>query len=248
MKNKRFVLSLVAAASVWGAMAQSEWGSYTSAEISKKISKKWSLDGSLELRTGNDFQNVDSWRLGVGATYKLNKWLKADAGYTFIYDYNARDTTYNAKGKANKVNYTYFSPRHRVFASISANKTFGKWSLGLRERWQYTWRPEQQNVRMDLQDDEDDPGYGYTYSRKGSAKHVWRNRIELGYKINKIWEPYMSGESYMAKGWDKLKFRLGTDISLSKRHSLDVGYLYQRSFNDEDADKHIINVGYKYKF
>ena len=230
------------------ASAQEESGTWTSAGISKKVSKRLSLDGELELRTANTLQNIDSWRLGFGAGYKLTPWLKANAGYTFIYDYNPRDTTYNARGRANKVNKVYFSPRHRLYASLTASKNLGDFSLQLRERWQYTWRPQQDGVRMDLQDDEDSPQYGYTYSRKGSASHVWRNRLKLGYQLGKKFQPYLSGETYYSTSFDKFRLKLGTDISLSKHHSLDVGYLFQRTYTDTDANRHILNIGYEYKF
>lgn len=251
MQIRKFILIGVASVAVSTSFAQ-EFGTWTEANVEKKISKKLSVSGGAELRTGNDMKNVDRWSIGIGASYKLTNWLEADAGYTLLYDYHERDTTYNYNSKGvlrpNKINQAYFSTRHRVYVSLTGSLDVGKLEISLRERWQYTYRPAVDNIRMDYQDDEGDEGYGYTYPVKGKGKNVWRNRLQFEYKLNSTFKPYISAETYMANGWDKLRFAAGTEIKFNKRNSLDIGYKYQKVYDDEETDRHIVSVSYKYKF
>jgi hypothetical protein len=51
-------------------------------------------------------------------------------------------------------------------------------------------------------------------------------------------------------GFEKLRLSLGTELKLSKKSSLNVGYVYQRPYGDDDdnATRHTLNIGYKLKF
>lgn len=142
---------------------------------------------------------------------------------------------------------TYFGSRHRLNVSLTASKSFGKLNVSLRERWQYTYRPQQDNMRMDYQHAD----LGYSYAVKGKAKNVWRNRLMLKYKTDNFLQPYLSGETYIGgSGMDKLRLSLGTELKLSKQSSLNVGYIYQKAYNDDDGEgnKHVLSIGYKFKF
>ncbi len=246
MKKIKTTIVVAAVALVPAAMqAQSdELGSWTSIAIDKKLSKPLTLGAEVELRTGNNLKNVDRWSAGISADYRLTKWLKASAGYTFLYDYHPETYTYQDDGDLNKRTMSYFGPRHRLSASLTASHDFGRLSISLRERWQYTYRPEQADLRMDYQH----ASLGYSYPVKGKAKNVWRNRLQLKYKTDGLLRPYLYGETYVGgSGFDKLRLALGTELKLSKKSALNIGYVFQRPFNDEDepANKHILNVGYK---
>jgi opacity protein-like surface antigen len=251
MQIRKFILAGIASVAVSTAFSQ-EFGTWTEASVEKKVSKKVSVSAGAELRTGNGMQNVDRWSVGIGASYRLTDWLKADAGYTLLYDYHERDTTYNYSKKGvlrpNKITQTYFGMRHRVYVSLTGNMDVGKLGISLRERWQYTYRPAVDNIRMDSQDSEDDEGYGYTYPVKGKGKNVWRNRLQFGYRLTKVFKPYASIETYMANGWDKLRFAAGCEAKLDKNNSIDIGYRFQKVYDGEEPDSHILSISYKYKF
>ena len=231
-----------------GLQAQSdEFGTWTSVSLDKKLSKKLTLGGELELRTGNNLKNIDRWSVGIGVDYRLAKWLKASAGYTYIYDYHPEEYTYQDDGDLNKRTMTYFGSRHRFYASLTASKDFGRLNISLRERWQYTYRPEQADKRMDYQH----ASLGYSYPVKGKATNVWRNKLQLKYKTDGLLQPYLFGETYVGgSGFEKLRLSVGTELKLSKKSSLNVGYVYQRPYGDDedDATRHILNIGYKLKF
>ena len=231
-----------------GVRAQSdEFGTWTSVSLDKKLSKQFSLGTELELRTGNNLKNIDRWSAGISVDYRLAKWLKASAGYTYLYDYHPETHTYQDDGDLNKRTMTYFGSRHRLSVSLTASKDFGKLNVSLRERWQYTYRPEQENMRMDYQHAD----LGYSYSVRGKATNIWRNKLQLKYKTTGLLQPYLYGETYVSgTGFDKLRLSLGTDLKLSKRSSLNVGYVYQKVYDnvDEEGNKHVLSIGYKYEF
>ena len=231
-----------------GLRAQSdEFGTWTSVSLDKKLSKQFTLGTELELRTGNNLKNIDRWSAGISGDYRLAKWLKASAGYTYLYDYHPEAYTYQDDGDLNKRTMTYFGSRHRLSVSLTASKDFGKLNVSLRERWQYTYRPEQENRRMDYQHTD----LGYSYSVKGKATNIWRNKLQLKYRTTGLLQPYLYGETYVSgTGFDKLRLSLGTDLKLSKRSSLNVGYVYQKVYDnvDEEGNKHVLSIGYKYKF
>ena len=191
-----------------------EFGTWTSVSLDKKLSKQFSLGTELELRTGNNLKNIDRWSADISVDYRLAKWLKASAGYTYLYDYHPEAYTYQDDGDLNKRTMTYFGSRHRLSVSLTASKDFGKLNVSLRERWQYTYRPEQENMRMDYQHAD----LGYSYSVRGKATNIWRNKLQLKYKTTGLLQPYLYGETYVSgTGFDKLRLSLGTDLKLSKR-------------------------------
>ena len=231
-----------------GVQAQNdEFGTWTGVSLDKKLSKQLTLGTELELRTGNNLKNIDRWSAGISLDYRLAKWLKAGAGYTYLYDYHPEAYTYQDDGDLNKRTMTYFGSRHRLNVSLTASKDFGKLSVSLRERWQYTYRPEQANKRMDYQHSD----LGYSYPVKGKATNMWRNKLQLKYKATRLLQPYRYGETYAGgSGFDKLRLSLGTELKLSKQSSLNVGYVYQKVYDDDDEEgnKHVFSIGYKYKF
>jgi len=239
------------------AKAQSDdFGIWTEAGIEKKVSRLLTLEGELELRTRDDgFGELDRWSAGLGASYKLTDWLKASVGYSLLEDHNHK---VNSSGKKYS---DYWSTRHRLNLSLIASHEFGDLTVSLRERWQYTYRPEVTADRYwNYTDEDNDAVYGepvikkgstqtHTYNGKGSNK--WRNRVQLKYKLTKKWRPYLNAESTVGKsGLDKMRYAAGTEWRLTKQHVFDLFYMYQHSYKDDDAEgnRHVLGIGYAYKF
>jgi hypothetical protein len=130
--------------------------------------------------------------------------------------------------------------------SLTGSVDFGNLSVSLRERWQYTYRPEKTVERTKVSNGKVEDK---TYNGKG--KNVWRNRLQLKYKLTSLWRPYVNGETYVAgSGLEKYRLSAGTEIRLSKKHSFDVKYLFQKSCSDDDdeGNRHILGFGYTFKF
>lgn len=232
------------------ACAQSDdFGIWTSVSADKKINKKFSVGIDAELRSRDDASELDRWSVGIGGQYKLTKWLKASAGYSLLRDNNYKVTYKATNGMPNKLA-EYWGTRHRVNFSLTASQKLGNIELSLRERWQYTYRPEKTiDERWDYDDEEYD-GKPKTY--KGKGKNVLRSRLQLGYDIpNSHFEPYISAEMYNAWSVQKMRYSAGIDWKVSKKTAVGVYYIYQSVHDDEDdnePNRHILGLEYKLKF
>lgn len=244
------------------ASAQSdEFGVDFSLEAQKKLSKQWSIDLEAEYRDRNNLKTNDRWSIGLGLDYKAAKWLKASAGYTLLYDNNQRTSYYDATDDAvldgdaqegtPKKYAQYWAPRHRFNVSLTASKKlFGDFKFSLRERWQYTYRPEYTvDERWSYLKQAYD-GKSHTYSGKG--KNVLRSRLRIEYdKKGLALKPYVSAELFNAWSLQKTRYTAGADWNLNKQNSLGIFYRYQNVRNDEDdlePNTHLLGVSYKIKF
>ncbi len=239
---------MLAMASIMPAQAQSDdFGIWTEAAVEKKINKKLTLDAEAELRTRDDgFGEIDRWSVGVGATYKLKDYMKLSVGYVFLND-NHHKVNNTGRKYAD-----YWGQRYRFNVSLTISQNFGNLTVSMRERWQYTYRPEK-TVKRYSNVDNDDYDLGeyvgeHTYQGKGS--NMWRYRLQLKYKLTKQWRPYVNAESTIGgSGLDKIRYVAGTEYRLSKQHSFDVRYLYQHVYKDEDeGNRHVLGLGYTYSF
>lgn len=238
-KCRILTTALLAAMSLSLSAQGDDFGIWGEVNAEKKIDSRWSVGAGVEYRSRDNAKTADRWSFGADVTYKITDWLKASAGYTLLDD-NRHKVNDSGKKYAD-----YWGVRHRFNVSLTASKSFGNLNVSLRERWQYTYRPEKTVQRYYVSDDSE--ADEHTYS--GKAKNVWRNRLQLKYKINKMWRPYINAESSVAKGLEKMRYAAGTEIRFNKHHSLDVKYLFQRVYGDDDeANRHIIGLGYTYSF
>lgn len=230
-------------------LAQSDdAGMWYSVGAEKKIDKKWSVDVEGEFRTRNNFQTADRWSVGLSTDYKLGKGLKASAGYDFLWDNNREKLTYEDDSTTpKKWRPSYWGARHRVHADLTGDMNLGRFNFSLRERWQYTWCPEKSVSRYDFSDE--------AWENKviaGKAKHVLRSRFQVEYNIarSKV-TPYANVELFNSWQLDKVRYTVGADWKLKKQHLLGLYYRFQTvngTDEDNDSNKHIIGLSYKFKF
>ena len=241
---KRILIALFTiSCSLFTAQAQSDdFGLDFSLEAQKKLSQKWSLSLEGELRTRDNAKTNDRWSAGLGVDYKVAKWLKASAGYTLLYDNNER---LNSSGKKYA---NYWGTRHRFNFSLTASQRVGDFKLSLRERWQYTYRPEKTVQRYYVSDgsEADEHTYG------GRGKNVLRSRLQVAYdKKNLALTPYANVEFFNAWSLQKTRLNVGVDWDITKQHTVGAFYRYQTVRSDDDdleSDRHMIGVSYKFKF
>ena len=163
MGTKRFIIgALLASALAMPSMAQdnilesddiSGFGVWTSIGAEKKISKKWGVEMEGEFRTADALNEVSRYSIGVSTDYKINSWLKVDAGYVFMRDFSREDKSlkweedeYNEDGALDYSKYeldieeAYWKTRHRVNVSLTGSVKFNRFKISLRERVQYTYQ------------------------------------------------------------------------------------------------------------
>lgn len=249
MRTTKIIATVLLTAMCLPLSAQSEAGLLVSAEAEKQVNKKLSFSIEAEMRTRNNLKTMDRWKFGIGAEYKLTSWLKANAGYNLLNQNYREDYNYKSSGALNKWRPSYWGIKHRVYASLTGSYKFSNnIKLSLRERWQYTYRPEKTVQRWDYDDEEWEDKV-----RSATGKNQLRSRFEIAYdKKHALLTPYASMELYNSWGIEKIRYTVGTDIRLNKQHSLGVFYRFQDMKNvdadDYDPDMHYIGLGYKFTF
>jgi opacity protein-like surface antigen len=224
-----------------------DFGTWYELGAEKKLSKKWNLGVEGEFRTRNNSRTADRWSAGLNAEYKIIRGLKASAGYALLYDNNQEELDLKSDGlRPNKWTPSYWGMRHRFNVSLTGNIDWGRLNVSLRERWQYTYRPEAEGKKYDFDDE------AWT-SVKGKGKNVLRSRLQLSYDIpHWKFDPFANVEMFNTdKGIDKMRYQIGIDYKYQKKHVFSLTYRYQNvNSNDDDNDvnSHMIGLSYKLKF
>ena len=244
-KNNRLVrrlvaLILIAQCSLVSAYAGDDFGIWGELRAEKGLGTRWDVGAEMEYRSRDNLTSSDRWGFGIDASYKITPWLKATAGYVLLRDHNYKEYTDQSMYA------DYWGTRHRFNMTLTSSITWNQFTFSLRERWQYTYRPEKTAQRY-YTDTGDDAGEK-TYSGKG--KNLWRNRIQLKMKLSNTFRPYVNAESYVATSLEKMRYNVGTEIVLDKHNSFDVKYIYQHrcGTGDGESDRHAIGIGYTYQF
>lgn len=243
MDGKRIILlGFCLCLALQGAWAQSDdFGVWTSVTAKKKLSKTWTLSAEGEYRTRDGISATDRWSGALGVTYRLTSWLKADAAYTYLYSNEAEEVT-----KKGNIVPAYWYSRHRVSASLTGSVDWGRFTFSLRERWQYTYRPECYVPKYDG----DDGSRKDDEQVKGKGENVLRSRLKAEYNIaHSPFTPYASCELYHnGDGLDKSRWTIGSEYKISKQHSVELYYRYQDKRDADATDTHVLGIGYTIKF
>lgn len=228
--------------------AEDDFGLIYTVGADKKLNKKWTVGTEIEFRTRNDARTADRWSGAISGSYKINSWLKAQASYIFLYTNNRENLTYNPDGSFNNWRPSYWSPRHRFTFQLTGSMKLGRFDLLLRERWQYTYRPEKITERYDF-----DNGWWEDQAVHGKGKNVLRSRFQVEYNIpKKKITPFANVELFTTREFEKVRFHVGADYTFKKKHDFKLYYRYQ-AMNDKLTDAtetniHMIGLGYTFKF
>ena len=251
MRIYRTVLILALSALSLPSLAQSEAGLLLEVGAEKKLSKKFSVGLDADLRTRNDFNTMDRWSVGIGGEFKPIKNLKLDASYTLLNTNYREEVSFQANGEPKKWRPSYWGIRHRCsFSATGSYKFSNNLRISLRERWQYTYRPEKTVQRFNF----DEEKFGWEDKvRSGKGKNQLRSRFQVEYdKKHALFTPFASVELYNSMAVEKIRYTIGTDLNISKQHTFSVFYRFQDMHNvepgDYDPDMHYIGAGYKFNF
>ena len=251
MEKRLIILLLAVVTALPRLYAQSESGMILGLEVEKKINKQLGVSLEADYRSRNDFKTSDRWSVGLNADYKLAKWLKADAGYTYLNTHFGEKITKGAS--KTKWRPSYWGPRHRFHASLGADyKVWSNLRVSLRERWQYTYRPEKGVERWKIYEKPKTKALDADYVRESKDKHQLRTRLQVEWDQKRaMFTPYANVEFYNSMAIEKIRYTVGTDIKITKQHSFGLYYRFQDMRNsdaeDADPDMHYFGVGYKLK-
>ncbi|MBQ3698575.1 MAG: DUF2490 domain-containing protein [Prevotella sp.] len=246
---KKIIVAALVLCTALPASAENEGGLIVGLEAEKKVDKKLSFGIEADMRTRNNFKTMDRWNFGIGASYKFTKWLKADAGYNLLNQNYREKINYNSSGSLNNWRPSYWGVKHRFHFSLTGTyKMTNGLKFSLRERWQYTYRPEKTVDRWDFDDEAWEEKV-----RSGKGKNQLRSRLQIAYdKKRALLTPYVSVELYNKMAIEKIRYTAGCDFNITKQHSLGIFYRYQNMKNvdedDYDPNMHYLGLGYKFKF
>ena len=239
MKIRQIFIAFALAAATLPTMAQSLW---TTVEAEKKIVGNLGAYAELEYRTHDGMESTERFSGTVGLEYKIFKFLKANAGYSYIHQQTEDEVT----KKGNFIP-AYWQPRHRGFFALTGSYKWKNFEFSLRERYQYTYRTEQSVDKFD-----EDGDRKADELVEGKGKHILRSRLEVEYKIKKCdITPFISYELYSglqnAMATDKMRYTVGASYKINKKHSVNAYYRYIDHSDDDESAGHIIGIGYKIK-
>ena len=245
LRNNKLVRRLVALifiaqCSLINAYAGDDFGIWGEMRAEKELGTRWNVGAEIAYRSRDNLKKSDRWDFGIDASYKITPWLKATAGYVLLKDHNYKENSDRT------IYADYWGTRHRFNVSLTSCASWKQFTFSLRERWQYTYRPEM-TVQRYYTDSGDDAGEKVY---KGKGKNVWRNRVQVKMKLSKVFRPYVNAESYVARSLEKMRYNAGTEIVLDKHNCFDVKYIYQHRCGEGDGepDRHVIDIGYTYRF
>ncbi len=245
------------------AQEKDEFGVWATFEASKKIDKKLKLDFEAELRSIEGVSNIDRVSAGAGASYKFTKWLKASAGYIFIYSHSLESKKINkvidkeAGMYEYEIDAPYWTERHRFHVSLTGDYKAGRVEFSLRERVQYTHtnsattQETEYGWSQDIDTEEYMPADPVvkTDSKKAKDNTTLRSRLSAKWDIrNCKVTPFASVELYTRldkwKGCDKLRYRIGASYKINKDNEISLFYLYQDANDDDEPKGHAVGIGY----
>jgi len=201
---------------------ENDFGIWLEINGTHKIVKKLNLNLSGEIRTNDNSSKVDKVFGEGGLEYNVGKNISLAGNYRLI---SCREDD------------GYFYWRHRIFADFQIKYPVKDFTFYARLRLQRSTKT--------YFEDEDDL----------NARYVWRCRFKTkyntpGFPVNpwlyyELFSPGFSGEGFSV---DKSRISAGIDIKLGKKTELQVGYLLQNYSNRNLQHKHVLNLGYGFKF
>lgn len=206
-----------------------DYGIWSSATLEKKY-KKFNLEITGELRTFNNTQDINRMSIQFISTYNF-KFLNLGLGYQFIYFHD--------------IEYNDYQPRQRYIGFLTGKKSFGNFQISLRERVQRTIKDERDRIKPD--------GTYDTY--KINPEWDWRNRIKFSYYFkNTPFTTSLSFESFYILNnpdgdnyFNKLRYTLGFDYKLSKKHNLEIYGLIDKDINVKNPIiTYVTGIAYKF--
>lgn len=73
-------------------VAGDDFGLWTEISAEKKLTRQFSIDAGIDFRAEQQLKSISRWAGSLGFSYKPAKFLKASAGYAYIYDRNPQES------------------------------------------------------------------------------------------------------------------------------------------------------------
>lgn len=195
-------------------------GLWTSISLEKKLTKKWSLHFSEELRFNENISELGTAYSELTGEFRLNKILSISAGYRFILKRQVDD---------------FYSTRHRYLVNVNVKNKFGTVSSNFRARFQSEY--------TDI-NSSDDGIVPVNYLRTKLSLKYNTSKKYIPYISGETFFHLNGPEGVLM---DALRIGAGVEYEFSKRSSIEIGYLIDREIQVNDPlTGYIILAGWNY--
>jgi len=223
MMIRKFLIILIFPAISGSVYCQdSDFGLWYEVNAEKSINKKFDIYGSVMLRTFSNASLIEEAFMELGASYNLNKYVGFALSYR-IGNYLEDDDLYHI--------------RHKFLGDIKGSLPAGNFEFSVRVRLQILARL--------YTEDEGDPALEYD----------GRLKLKGVYKIPDFpVNPYLSFETFSpvfrneGRLIDKSRSTIGLEYKITRKHIVDIQYIYQRDNYPDLSIMHIIALSYTFKF
>lgn len=199
-----------------------DFGIWYGVSAEHKFTKKLEINFSTNIRTFNNASKIEEAFLEGGLAYSIRKYLMIAGSYRL------------SKNIENNNSY-YF--QHKVFFDVKGILPVGNLNFSGRLRFQTRTKTYIKN------DNDNYPDY------RGIIK------LKAIYKTSTFpVDPYIYAESFLpmfsAKSgtFGKNRFAAGMEFRITKRHSVEAEYIFQRDYQPHLSDINIISINYNIKF
>ena len=126
------LLALAALASFpLSGVAGDDFGLWTEISTEKKLTQQFSIDAGIDFRAEQQLKSVSRWAGSLGFSYKPAKFLKASAGYAYIYDRNPQESKKNYGSNSGRFNgynvdHGFWRSKHRFYADLTGKLAIGQ--------------------------------------------------------------------------------------------------------------------------
>jgi hypothetical protein len=209
----------------------SDFGIWTSAEVTKKL-KKWDLSVEGILRTRDNASELKRWGIKGDVSFKVLKPLKIGINYQYI--------TFN------DIKYNDYQPRQRMSAYLTGKLKLSNFSFSLREQAQRTIKDESDRIKAS----------GKYDNYKINPEYLWRNKLQVAYNIPHFpVTPSISFETFYqlnnpdGNQFCDLRYTLSFEYKITKHHTVELYGLIDKEINVNDpVQSNVLGVGYSFSF
>lgn len=214
IKFRLALLAIVTIMAATPACAQhSDLRSWNTFSFNYGLNKKLTFNFDQELRLQDNLTRINQLYTNIGATYKINKYVRIAGVYRFIARYKEDNS---------------WGIRNRFYGDVIVKLRPGRFSYVYRARLQYEWRGA---------------GYGKEYGRvpeiywRNLFKASYKvNDIVSPYLATEIRFQLQNPRIPYHNGFDRSRFTGGLDLQVSKSSTFGVYYLLQKEWNIIDPE------------
>jgi hypothetical protein len=198
-----------------------DFGIWYGANLNKGITNKIDLNVSAMVRTFEKASKVDQGFLEAGLGYKINKHLDAALSYRLT------------SALENDSKYHF---QHKAFLDLKGDVKLSNFTFSGRLRFQARVKTYLEYYSDKFPD----------YTGRFKVKALYRTQ---SFPLN----PYVYYEAFcpMFANSDRLigknRFSIGIEYKISKMHSVDLEYIFQRDYLPKISDINIISLSYNLK-